>query len=381
LIAKCGLVYRGSPIPQEQLWNGYRALGRHPSFRSDDSPESWSRRIEKGLIPFRPLKLLRRDSWAAGEPPPIATPVNQTERLLATWSRRIQIKCLGVFDTVGTFGVEAVAIPWLQERRAQFHDTELSSAVQNAFHAIALDEHRGNFNCIRWRRAIESDKSAEPESVEPIQQCWFVGAHSNVGGGYDDDSLAQFPLHWMIENCMSLGLRFIQDEPIAPPAIDDCIPLMPQRSSSGGRIAGNVGDSYTQFFAGVWRYVLRNKRNFRRIAPPPEFQNGRAVQSVNETLHPSVEQLVIADQRDYKDRSGYVPPNLWEYWQRKGTAAQKEMLPRPEFTYLQGWRAWTSTLIWLAGSAAQDTWPAILRRARPTARRPTRPESSLPRSL
>ena len=47
------------------------------------------------------------------------------------------------------------------------------------------------------------DESNEPEcdhiDQERLTQVWFAGVHSNVGGGYPDDSLAHVPLLWMAE--------------------------------------------------------------------------------------------------------------------------------------------------------------------------------------
>lgn len=31
-----------------------------------------------------------------------------------------------------------------------------------------------------------------------FRQCWFIGAHSDIGGGYEDAGLANTTLIWMI---------------------------------------------------------------------------------------------------------------------------------------------------------------------------------------
>ena len=47
------------------------------------------------------------------------------------------------------------------------------------------------------------DESTEPArdhtDEERLTQVWFAGAHSNVGGGYPDDSIAFVPLLWMAD--------------------------------------------------------------------------------------------------------------------------------------------------------------------------------------
>jgi hypothetical protein len=34
-----------------------------------------------------------------------------------------------------------------------------------------------------------------------LQQCWFPGAHHNIGGGYPDNGLADIALAWMVDRC------------------------------------------------------------------------------------------------------------------------------------------------------------------------------------
>ena len=42
-----------------------------------------------------------------------------------------------------------------------------------------------------------------------IEQVWFAGVHSNVGGGYPKDSLSLVPLLWMMHRAHECGLRFL----------------------------------------------------------------------------------------------------------------------------------------------------------------------------
>ena len=41
-----------------------------------------------------------------------------------------------------------------------------------------------------------------------LRQVWFAGMHSNVGGGYPDDSLSYVSLEWMLDEAIKAGLRF-----------------------------------------------------------------------------------------------------------------------------------------------------------------------------
>ena len=63
-----------------------------------------------------------------------------------------------------------------------FHDTELSHIVENAYQAIALDEHRANYDITLWNSKEKPDQT--------IEQRWFVLADADVGGGYPDRRLS-----------------------------------------------------------------------------------------------------------------------------------------------------------------------------------------------
>jgi hypothetical protein len=44
-----------------------------------------------------------------------------------------------------------------------------------------------------------------------LEQAWFPGVHSNVGGGYAPDGLANEALHWIVEKASDLGLEFDEE--------------------------------------------------------------------------------------------------------------------------------------------------------------------------
>jgi uncharacterized protein (DUF2235 family) len=356
LIAKCGLVCRGAPISPEQLWSGYRLLGSRGNPRSDSKTkpaENWWERLTGGApkIPFRSLWELKRDSWETDRTEAVKPAENLAEKLLVTWSRRVRIRCVGIIDTVGAMGVDMLAIPWLREKTARFHDTQLSTMVQNGFHALGIDEHRANFVHIPWRR---SKKGKWPQDGK-IEQRWFVGAHSNIGGGYDDDVLAQFPLAWMLKECRDLGLVLRapatpQADPLTPPPLDLCLPLLsPEKGVDCLRdTPPRVRDSFAEIAHGIWKHLIRSKPEYRRIGPPLELDNGQPSESVNESVDPSAWKLLVADQSSAKP---YNPPNLWAYRQKpnlpdKKIAAELTYAP-PRHHYLQGIGSYVWLIVWL----------------------------------
>jgi uncharacterized protein (DUF2235 family) len=116
------------------------------------------------------------------------------------------IRLVGVWDTVGALGAPG-AIGKIANAfngsKYSYHDVNLHPTVAHAYHALALDERRKPFKPTLW---------AKPSGWTGIlEQAWFAGVHSNVGGGYSPDGLANEALHWMVEKAEALGLEFDQN--------------------------------------------------------------------------------------------------------------------------------------------------------------------------
>ena len=110
------------------------------------------------------------------------------------------IRFVGVWDTVGALGAPGMLGQLLNRDKYKYHDVGLTSSIQNAYHALAIDEQRKPFAPDIWTKpAGWSGK---------LEQAWFAGVHSNAGGSYSPDGLANEALHWMIEKAESLGLEF-----------------------------------------------------------------------------------------------------------------------------------------------------------------------------
>lgn len=118
-----------------------------------------------------------------------------------------RIKFIGVWDTVGALGIPVRGFQWFN-KKYQFHDTTLSSLVENAYQALAIDEHRTNFKPALWTK---SGKVTGGGVHQVMEQSWFTGVHSNVGGGYPDMGLSDITLEWMINNAKDNGLGFDEE--------------------------------------------------------------------------------------------------------------------------------------------------------------------------
>lgn len=116
-----------------------------------------------------------------------------------------KVKFLGVFDTVGSLGVPTPILGRIQNWAGQkwrlfrvgFHDCSLSKSVDYAYQALALDEHRGPFRPAIWDKL---------NGQIAVQQVWFSGVHSNIGGGYPDCGISDTAMKWLMNRAMECGL-------------------------------------------------------------------------------------------------------------------------------------------------------------------------------
>lgn len=142
--------------------------------------------------------------------------------------RNIQIEFIGVWDTVSAYGMP------IKEMNVGIHDylwpielptDRLSRSVVRAVQALALDEERTTFHPQLWDETGENPKTGRLTerrwiADERLTQVWFAGVHSNVGGGYPDDSLAYISFYWMLGEARRSGLKFKSDHMDAPPDAD-----------------------------------------------------------------------------------------------------------------------------------------------------------------
>ena len=169
---------------------------------------------------------------------------------------RIMIRFIGVWDTVGTLGVPDVGMPGTNflNRRWAFHDTKLSSTVQSAFQALAIDESRRPFEPTLWEHQVHADQ-------QDLEQVWFVGGHCDVGGGYDDRELADITLRWMTSRAQACGLEF----KFGLPSFDPDLAL------------GPLHDSRT----GLYRLLAPSPRSLGAKDPEHEYAAATAVERHN----------------------------------------------------------------------------------------------------
>ncbi|OAG45730.1 hypothetical protein AYO21_00366 [Fonsecaea monophora] len=127
------------------------------------------------------------------------------------------IKIVGVWDTVAFHG------QGLGGEKIEFHNAELSTKVQFAYHALALDERRIPFIPTLWQWPKDPSNGSQlyrpkkGSGLQVMKQVWFSGVHSDIGGGMDDPRGADITLAWMLAQCSKdKKLAFIDEDPEHP---------------------------------------------------------------------------------------------------------------------------------------------------------------------
>jgi len=213
----------------------------------------------------------------------------QNEKLLAAISnaRPTAIFFVGVWDTVGSLGAPA-PFNWIAGSRFNFHNTDLSENVIFAYHAVAIDEERASFRPTLWTRRVRTEK----DRPRVLEQVWFAGCHSNVGGGYEDCGLSDITFLWMASKAAGAALDS-GDRPLAFDA--DFL------RAKVGKAKGALLNSR----AGVWRLLPRHQR--RMFGVPP------AGKETCEKIHASVLDRYRATKPDACAPFPYRPQNAEAY--------------------------------------------------------------------
>ncbi len=229
-----------------------------------------------------------------------------------------QIEFLGVWDTVAALGVPNTKIDhivnWFIPHG--FHDFELSDSVNHACHALAIDDVRKSFHPVLFQPNPENMQK-DPKRKRSLQQVWFMGMHTDVGGGYTEKGLSDIVLEWMVQHAVKHGLHIFNS---------------PKRSFEGRCTPnpnGEMHDSRDKF----WKKKIFPKK--QREWDEKRF--GKAV------IHQSVK--LRTENEDIIPGSGYNPwimkhkPEIEEWthlsdWKKD---PEFERVDKENFLALEGW--------------------------------------------
>jgi len=169
-----------------------------------------------------------------------------------TFGRPCPVHFIGVWDTVESLVLNGDK--WFNDR--------LNPEVTFGYHAVSIDERRKDFPPALW------DLGEVDPSRQTVEQVWFSGVHSDVGGWYDERGLSNTAFQWMLGKAVASGLK-----------------VDPKRLA---KHKPDPHDEIHESFDGFW--LFRGDR--RRKIPK------------NATVHQSVVD------RMSRSANGYDPPNL-----------------------------------------------------------------------
>ena len=143
-------------------------------------------------------------------------PMQETEeaKSFREKQRPCDIYFLGIWDTVKSYGgLNPVILPHLRH----------NPIVKNVRHALALDEHRAWFQPTTWglldsdkdgamTRLKKEDRPLYEEQKKNIEEVWFTGCHSDIGGGEKEAGTAQIALRWMLGEAVNIEYPLMLNE-------------------------------------------------------------------------------------------------------------------------------------------------------------------------
>ncbi|KAF2760967.1 hypothetical protein EJ05DRAFT_248065 [Pseudovirgaria hyperparasitica] len=220
----------------------------------------------------------------------------------------VRIKAIAVWDTVGSLGLPRVG--WLtkvglqsqQSKETSFHDTKLGNNVDNAFQALALDERRSAFAPAIWEKPAGNKTK--------LRQVWFPGVHSNIGGGEDDQQLANITLAWMmsqLEPFLDMRSAYVLEQDDANDRYyasrDEDV-----RPWSFGKIPNSMAGLYA-----LGGGKTRTPGSYHAADPTTNRPTDRLLTDTCEYIHPSVRARLHFRGPGVADKSTYTCPALADW--------------------------------------------------------------------
>ena len=235
---------------------------------------------------------LRRvpEAYALYRIPPSKRPGSLPEQRLKNLTppprRGIPIKFIGVWDTVGALGAPTPILGRFTRRIVSFHDTQLGQDVQHACQALAIDERRRPFQPDLW--------TGKPANGQTIEQVWFSGVHSNVGGSYRNTGLSDITLKWLTDQASQHGLEFMRQ-----------ITALRPEPAYKGRLENSFSVNYQAL------RLLMVSPYIREIGPEQHGEIRDPNRNVpGEMVHPSAQDAIGKPFEGNADGKSYEPRNL-----------------------------------------------------------------------
>jgi hypothetical protein len=206
------------------------------------------------------------------------------QRFAKTFStRKVEVAFLGVWDTVSSVGFAL---------NQTFLDTRSNRIVRRVRHAMSIDERRAFFRPNRW--------TPKPPATQDVQEMWFAGCHSDVGGGHPEQrphsALAKIALRWMVEEAVAADPA--QPLLVRPDQMRDLF----ERDDREHSVPDETAPMHESLKGPWWPLECLPQRIHGFPGIGTRFGRRRKIE-VTDAVHPSVLQRI-------QRRTDYLPANL-----------------------------------------------------------------------
>jgi uncharacterized protein (DUF2235 family) len=192
--------------------------------------------------------------------------------------RRFHVHFMGLWDTVSSVG-------WVWDPPTYPYVTK-NPSIECIRHAISIDERRWFFR----------QNLIQPSPDQDVQQLWFAGVHSDVGGGYPvaDGDLWRMSFRWLLDGAVKSGL-YVDKQRLAA--------VLPQLSNDKQPWNDRQHESLTPlWWAAEFFPKLQWRPQIKRKVPAIGLGRHRRIQA-GATIHEST-------LRRLRETVDYRPPNL-----------------------------------------------------------------------
>jgi len=149
---------------------------------------------------------------------PWTNPQALGKRRVSQDPRQFSIQCVGVFETVGAVGLPEELTHKSPPTKTifGFPNMKLGEHIARAYQAIGMNENRKDFDIAKFEQTEGGRRKGQI-----LNQCWFAGAHADIGGSYEQHDLSDITLAWLTANIgdiLSLDYTYLASlpDPVAP---------------------------------------------------------------------------------------------------------------------------------------------------------------------
>lgn len=153
------------------------------------------RRSSENLVPYAVSAYTRSHNFKADDWTQVHHFAETFARDVGHGRTGVPIEFMGIWDSVKAAGILRWDLHWPY--------TSQMPNVRSVRHAMSIDEKRRPYH----EYPVKAPDHVPTAGAPIIEEVWFAGVHSDVGGTFDDDPrLPTITLKWMTEGALAAGV-------------------------------------------------------------------------------------------------------------------------------------------------------------------------------